>query len=295
MTAPRFALIGAAGFVAPRHLEAIKHVGGRLVAALDPHDAVGILDRYDRDTEFFTEPERFERHLEMLKRDGDPIDWLVICSPNYLHDAHIRMGLRAGAKVICEKPLVLDPKNLDALADVESGYAATGERRVFTVLQLRHMPAIVSLYNGYRMADHRPKVVLRYTTPRGRWYYRSWKSDDEKSGGIITNIGIHMLDALQWIWGPPPDARGCWLSMGSQSSSYARGGLSLARADATFELSIDGNKPERTLIVDDYPIDFTTGFEGLHNRVYEETLAGRGHGIEDARPAIEMAYRLRRA
>ena len=296
MTPPRFALIGAAGFVAPRHLEAIKHVGGKLVAALDPHDAVGILDRYDRETEFFTEPERFERHLEMLRRAGTPIDWLSVCSPNYMHDSHIRMGLRAGAKVICEKPLVLDPKNLDALVDVEKEYADDFKPRIFTVLQLRHMPQLVNIYNASRMtpANHRARVGLHYTTPRGPWYHRSWKGNEEKSGGVITNIGIHLLDALMWIWGSPPDDRGCWFEVTHRTSTQMRGMISLKRADLTFELSVDGDKTSRGLTVGDYHIDFTTGFEGLHNTVYEETLAGRGHGIEDARPAIELAYRLRK-
>lgn len=295
MNPPRFALIGAAGFVAPRHLEAIKHVGGKLVAALDPHDAVGVLDRYDRGTEFFTEPERFERHLEMLRRADTPVDWLSICSPNYLHDSHIRMGLRAGAKVICEKPLVIDPKNLDALKDIESEYADDFQPRIFTVLQLRHMPRLVSLYNASRLvpSDKRARVGLYYATPRGRWYHRSWKGNEEKAGGIITNIGVHMLDALMWIWGTTPDDRGCWVQVSHRTSTQVRGLISLKRADVTFELSVDGDKPTRKLTIDDYEVDFTAGFEGLHSTVYEDTLAGRGHGIEDARPAIELAHRLR--
>lgn len=291
MNAPRFALIGAAGFVAPRHLEAIKSVGGKLVAALDPHDAVGALDRYDRDTEFFTEPERFERHLEMLKREGNPIDWLTICSPNYLHDSHIRMGLRAGARVICEKPLVLDPKNLDALAAIEKEYAEHGyERRIFTVLQLRHMPQLISLRNTRAYSTKQSKVRLVYTTPRGRWYHRSWKGNEEKSGGVLMNIGIHMLDAMMWIWGASIGGGG----LIERTPGHVTGDVVLERAYVEFGLSVDGHVPTRMLTVDDYPVDFTTGFEGLHSTVYAETIAGRGHGIEDARPAIELAHRLRR-
>lgn len=296
MTAPRFALVGAAGFVAPRHLQAIKDVGGKLVAALDPHDAVGVLDRFDRNTEFFTEPERFERHLEMLRREGNPIDWLSVCSPNYLHDAHIRMGLRAGARVICEKPLVLKPKNLDALSEIEEEYSdpdrgVMPDRRIFTVLQLRHLAVLKQLkhqidnnWNGDQM-----KVDLQYATPRGRWYQRSWKGSEEKSGGLVMNIGVHMLDALTWIWGT--EMRGGGIM--ERSATRVTGDLVLPRAYVKFELSVESDKAERVLTVDGKPIDFTTGFEGLHSTVYRETLAGRGHGIEDARPAIELAYRSR--
>lgn len=292
MNAPRFALIGAAGFVAPRHLEAIKSVGGRLVAALDPHDAVGVLDRYDRDTEFFTEPERFERHLEMLRREGNPVDWVSICSPNYLHDAHIRMGLRAGARVICEKPLVIEPKNLDALVEIEHEERRhdpfnEDTRRIFTVLQLRHMPRLQQLRERHRGNEH-ANVEVYYSAPRGQWYQRSWKGSVEKSGGLVMNIGVHLLDLLAWIWGPV-DKIGEVMSTAENVSAH----VMLERANVEFDLSIDGDKPARTMIVDGESIDFTTGFEGLHNTVYAETLAGRGHGIEDAQPAIELAYRLR--
>jgi len=291
---PRFALIGAAGFVAPRHLEAIKSVGGKLVAALDPHDAVGVLDRYDRDTEFFTEPERFERYLEMLRREGNPIDWVSVCSPNYLHDSHIRMGLRAGAKVICEKPLVIEPKNLEALAEVEREAQQhdpfnTDTRRVFTVLQLRHMPQLQALRASQQSRQTRARVDLRYYTPRGAWYQRSWKGSEEKSGGLVMNIGVHMLDLLVWVWGK--DIRGGGIL--SCSPAGLVGDLVLERAYVKFYLSTAESTPVRALTVDGESIDFTTGFERLHNTVYAETLAGRGHGIEDARPAIELAARLR--
>lgn len=293
--APRFALIGAAGFVAPRHLQAIKDVGGKLVAALDPHDAVGVLDRFDRETEFFTEPERFERHLEMLRREGKPVDWVSVCSPNYLHDSHIRMGLRAGAKVICEKPLVIEPKNLDALKDVEAEAQQhdpfnEDRRRVFTVLQLRHMPQLQHLRHVQLHSVNQQQVGLHYTTPRGAWYQHSWKGVEAKSGGLIMNIGVHMLDLFAWIWGPEVHHAGL---LAERSPTCVKGDLVLSRAYIKFDLSIEGDKPERLLTVNGQAIDFTTGFEGLHSTVYRETLAGRGHGIEDARPALELAYRLR--
>jgi len=292
MTPPRFALIGAAGFVAPRHLEAIKSVGGKLVAALDPHDAVGILDRYDRDTEFFTDEHRFERHLEKLRREGRGIDWLTVCSPNHLHDVHARLGLHAGANVICEKPLVLNPWNLDALAEAEH---RTG-RRVYTVLQLRHAAPMRELKGHVAHAgfteDDPAAVSLTYVTPRGRWYHQSWKGDPEKSGGLATNIGVHMLDLLLWLWGPAKDDE---ISVQTRGPEEVTGRLRLQRARVAFELSLRGPKPKRDLSVGTmtWSVDGYE-FENLHNMVYAETLAGRGHGIEDARPAVELAHRLRR-
>lgn len=292
MTQPRFALIGAAGFVAPRHMQAIKDVGGKLVAALDPHDSVGILDRFDRETEFFTEPERFERHLEKLRREGNGIDWLTVCSPNHLHDTHIRMGLRAGARVICEKPLVLDPKNLDALIDAElealmyTDAHPADSRRVFTVLQLRHAPEMLKLHEQVATGYH--EVNLYYTTPRGHWYDRSWKGDPTKSGGIITNIGIHMLDLLLWLFGPIDKIGEMMVE-----AHLASGHLILDRANVNWHLSIDpAHRAERTLSIGGTTWSIT-GFEDLHTMVYRETLAGRGHGIEDARPAVELAAHLR--
>jgi UDP-N-acetyl-2-amino-2-deoxyglucuronate dehydrogenase len=306
MSQPRFALIGAAGFVAPRHMQAIKDVGGTLVAALDPHDSVGILDKFDRETEFFTEEHRFERHLEKLRREGNGIDWLTVCSPNYLHDTHIRMGLRAGAKVICEKPLVLDPKNLDALKEIEQEYSewpgqAQG-RKVFTVLQLRHVTELQALRShglpalkarqereGRSLAKLPLICQLSYLTPRGHWYGRSWKGDPHKSGGIITNIGIHMFDLLLWLFGSLSrvETRSC-------TDTEAAGTLYFAGALIDWYLSIEGDRASRRLTVDG-EIDISiNGFENLHTTVYQETLAGRGHGIEDARPAVELAARLRR-
>ncbi|MDH7516263.1 MAG: Gfo/Idh/MocA family oxidoreductase [Bacteroidota bacterium] len=294
-----FAMTGVAGYIAPRHLEAIKSVGGELAAAVDPHDSVGILDRYFPDAAFFTEFERFDRHLEKLRRGPEEghVRWVSICSPNHLHDAHIRLALRIGADAICEKPLVLNPWNLDALERLE---AETG-RRVWTVLQLRLHPALLDLKRDLEGAPKGRKhvVSLRYITPRGTWYRYSWKGSEERSGGVVTNIGIHLFDALLWLFGPPDD-----VVLAHYSPTKAEGTLSLRDADVSWVLSIERNDlppgtaasgahPSRSMTVDGKEIDFTEGFTGLHTRLYEETLAGRGFGIDDARPSIELAYRLR--
>ena len=293
-TPPRFALIGAAGFVAPRHMQAIKDVGGKLIAALDPHDAVGVLDRFDRETEFFTDEYRFERWLDRQRLDGNPIDWLSVCSPNYMHDRHIRMGLWAGAKVLCEKPLVINPDNLDRLEELEEQFresARPEHRRVFTVLQLRHIEKLQML----RAVGHDraiAQVKLHYATPRGVWYSRSWKGDKERSGGLLMNIGVHMFDLLLWLFGPGED-----LATIERSATRARGALRLEYANVEWLLSTDekdalGGKAERWIEINGVRTEFA-GFENLHSIVYAETLAGRGHGIEDARPAVELVARLR--
>ena len=295
MNTPRFALVGAAGFVAPRHMEAIKHVGGKLVAALDPHDAVGVLDRFERDVEFFTDEYRFERWLEKQRLDGRAIDWLSVCSPNYMHDRHIRMGLWAGANVLCEKPLVVNPDNLDRLAEMEGEFRESSkpeDRRVFTVLQLRHAPALKAIQAISSKSLVTQQVKLHYATPRGKWYERSWKGDVEKSGGLLTNIGIHMFDLLLWLFGP-----GESLAKIERSPTRARGSLRLQHANVDWLLSVDerdaqGGKAERWIEINGVRTEFA-GFENLHNAVYAETLAGRGHGIEDARPAVELVARLR--
>jgi UDP-N-acetyl-2-amino-2-deoxyglucuronate dehydrogenase len=308
-----FALVGAAGFVAPRHLQAIRDVGGELVAALDPHDSVGVLDRYGfRNADFFTAPERFERHLAKMAHTK-PLDWLVVCSPNYLHDTHIRMGLNVGAQVLCEKPLVLTPANLDELYGAEARLAEAGlfnqykpapfdahKPRVFTVLQLRHMPQLQELHEDRKARAHLPyidDVELVYVTPRGRWYDHTWKGDPAKSGGLIVNIGIHMLDLLVWIWGPPPKTlmfdEITWDDYDEEKREHT-GQIRLEHARVKFRLSISGETAARRLVANGREIDFTTGFENLHTTVYRETLAGRGHTIADARPAIELAWRLRR-
>lgn len=282
-TATTFAITGVAGFVAPRHLQAIHDVRGQLVAALDPSDSVGILDKYDRDTHFFTSPERFERFLA-----SHGVDWLSVCSPNHMHDTHARLGMLNGANVICEKPLCLNPWNLDALEETEQ---KTG-KRVYTVLQLRHLPKLQILAGGDLSKRH--AVQLKYVTPRGQWYHQSWKGDSELSGGLITNIGIHMLDMLLWLYGPCNK-----VVISARTPTRVMGLLQLERADVSWLLSIDAaDSPNngqafRSLIVDGHPIEFSDGFTGLHTRVYEETLAGHGHGISDARPAVELAHRLR--
>lgn len=278
-----FAITGVAGFVAPRHLQAIHDVGGKLVAALDPSDSVGILDKFDRSTHFFTSPERFERFLS-----SHGADWLSVCSPNHLHDVHARLGMQSGSNVLCEKPLCLSPWNLDSLEETER---KTG-KRLYTVLQLRHLPKLQSLFYAPR-GERRHSIQLKYVTPRGQWYHQSWKGDTELSGGLITNIGIHMLDLLLWLWGPY-DA----VAVTHRTPTRVMGTLQLARADVSWLLSIDAtDSPDhqafRSLIVDGYSVEFSDGFTGLHTKVYEETLAGRGHTVADARPAVELAYRLR--
>ncbi len=296
---PNFALTGIAGYIAPRHLQAVRDVGGRLVAAMDPHDSVGILDQYFPDSAFFTEFERFDRHLEMLRRESeeDRVHYLSICSPNHLHDAHIRLALRVGADAVCEKPLVLNPWNLDQLSSLEQEYG----KRVYTILQLRVHPALLELRQRLQEdTGRRRQVVLTYITSRGRWYNYSWKGDVEKSGGVATNIGIHFFDMLMWFFG------GVQHSEVHVSGPDRIGGFfALEQADVHWYLSLDANDlPEsvrgkqptyRSITVDGEEVEFSGGFRDLHTRVYEETLAGRGFGIEDARPSIELVHRIRTA
>jgi UDP-N-acetyl-2-amino-2-deoxyglucuronate dehydrogenase len=294
-----FAMTGVAGFVAPRHIKAIGDTGHRLVAALDPHDAVGILDKYAFDVRFFTETERFERHLEKLRRGpaADRVDYVTVCSPNYLHDAHIRLALRSGANVLCEKPLVINPWNLDGLADLER----ESGRRVSTVLQLRLHPQLIALRE--RLAGATPKdlhdVSLTYVTARGSWYDVSWKGSEEHSGGIVTNIGIHFFDLLLWLFG---GVRGCEVHL--REPRRMRGSLVLERARVRWFLSADASDlpfvPEpgkkttfRSITVDGQEIEFSEGFTDLHTRVYQEVLAGRGFSIADSRPSIELTHRIR--
>jgi UDP-N-acetyl-2-amino-2-deoxyglucuronate dehydrogenase len=295
-----FAITGVAGFVAPRHLKAIAETGNRLVAAVDPHDAVGLLDRYGFDVRFFTEFERFDRHLEKLRRgpEAERVHYLSICSPNYLHDAHIRLALRVGADAICEKPLVINPWNLDALQDLER---ETG-RRVFTVLQLRLHPALAAFRE--RLAAQparRHRVQLAYLTARGRWYDVSWKGVEERSGGLVTNIGIHLFDLLGWLFGGVERA-----DVHLREPRRAAGALTLANADVQWYLSADPADlpfaPEpgarttfRSIAGDGEPLEFSDGFADLHTRVYEETLAGRGFGVDEARSSIELCHRIRHA
>jgi UDP-N-acetyl-2-amino-2-deoxyglucuronate dehydrogenase len=294
-----FAVTGVGGFVAPRHLRAIVDTGNRIVAAVDPHDAVGILDRYSFDVRFFTEFERFDRHLEKLRRGiaSERVHYVSICSPNHLHDAHTRLALRVGADAICEKPLVINPWNLDALAELEH---ETGQR-VYTVLQLRLHPSLIALRQRLAAAPGRHEVSLTYITARGRWYDVSWKGAPDRSGGIATNIGIHFFDLLLWLFGPAAE---CEVHV-SEPAKMA-GHLELANAGVRWFLSTDQRDlpvaPQpgarttfRSIVVDGEEVEFTDGFTDLHTRVYEETLAGRGFGIADARGSIELAHRIRTA
>jgi UDP-N-acetyl-2-amino-2-deoxyglucuronate dehydrogenase len=293
-----FAITGVAGFVAPRHLKAIADTGNRLVAAVDPHYALCVLDRYAFDVRFFTEFERFDRHLEKLRRGpaSERVNLVSVCSPNYLHDAHIRLALRIGADAICEKPLVINPWNLDGLQELER---ETGQR-VFTVLQLRLHPALIAFRERLRAAPGRRHVVqLAYLTARGRWYDVSWKGVEERSGGIVTNIGIHFFDLVVWLFGKVERAE-----VHLREAKRAAGTLELANADVQWYLSAEAVDlpfaPEpgkrttfRSITVNGEQLEFSDGFTDLHTRLYEEVLAGRGFGIDDSRPSIELSHRIR--
>ena len=292
-----FAVIGAGGFVAPRHLAAIRDTGNRLVAAADPSDSVGILDRYSFDVRFFREIERFDRFLEKSRRgpEAGRIHFVSICSPNYLHDAHVRMALRAGADAICEKPLVINPWNLDALEELER---ETG-RRVWTVLQLRVHPALVELKESLRGDTKRHEVELTYVTARGGWYDLSWKGIEERSGGVATNIGIHFFDLLIWLFGTvqnvvvherEPRRMAGLLELERANVKWF---LSVNAADLPFEATPGAKTTHRSITVDGKELEFTEGFNDLHTRVYERVLNGEGFGIAEARPSIEVVHRIR--
>ena len=292
-----FALIGAGGYIAPRHMKAIKDTGNNLLAALDKHDSVGILDSYFPESDFFTEFERFDRHLEKLKRQGIQTDYLTVCSPNYLHDAHIRFGLRVGADVICEKPLVLNPWNVDALMEIEK---ETG-KKINTILQLRLHPAIIALRDKiqHESKSKKHEVDLRYITSRGHWYHISWKGDIEKSGGIATNIGIHFFDMLIWIFGDVKNN-----IVHQHTTDVASGILQLEKADVNWFLSIDaktlpdeckqsGKRTFRSLTINGEQFEFSEGFTELHTRSYEEILKGNGFPISETRRSIELVHDIR--
>lgn len=296
-----FALIGAAGYIAPRHLKAIKDTGNILIAASDPHDSVGILDRYFSDVPYFREFERFDRHLEKKRRigEGEKVEYVSVCSPNHLHDAHIRLALRLGADAICEKPLVLNPWNLDALADLEEEF----NQRVYTILQLRVHPALIELKNKIDKApkDKKNVVNLSYITSRGPWYHFSWKGDVQKSGGVATNIGVHFFDLLMWYFGKPQHSE-VHLNQNDKMAGF----IELKNAVVKWYLSIDKNDlPQeaidnnqttyRSIKIDEEEVEFTKGFTDLHTVVYEETLRGDGFGIEDTRDSIELVYGIRNA
>ena len=292
-----FVLIGAAGYIAPRHMKAIKETGNYLIAAYDPYDGIGIMDSYFPQASFFTEFERFDRHIEKLKRGGTKIDYVSICSPNYLHDSHIRYGLRIGADVICEKPLVLNPWNVDALVELEEEYP----NKVNTILQLRHHEAILALKdkidNGSKEKIY--NIDLTYITSRGNWYYTSWKGDESKSGGIASNIGVHFFDMLQWIFGPMQD-----FSVKIKNHDTNAGTLIFQQAKVNWYLSINAeNLPQsakekglptfRTLSIEGEEIEFSKGFTDLHTVSYQKILEGKGYGLADAKNSIEIVSQIR--
>lgn len=296
-TPKNFGLIGVAGFVAVRHLKAIKDTGNRLIASLDPFDSVGILDSYFPHSDFFVEFERFDRHFDKLKRQGTKIDYVSICSPNYLHDAHIRFALRHKADAICEKPIVLNPWNVDALQEIEN---ETG-RRIFTILQLRLHPKIIELRKKIQdgPADKTYDIDLTYITSRGNWYYISWKGNIQKSGGVSTNIGIHFFDLLSWIFGDTKQ-----VIVHVSQPDKAAGFLELEKARIRWFLSLDYNdlpasvkeakqRTFRSIVVDGEEVEFSEGFTDLHTLSYKEILMGNGFGLNDARQSINTAYIIR--
>jgi len=296
-----FAVIGVAGYIAPRHLKAIKDTRNRLVAAVDPNDSVGSLDKYAFDDRFFTEIERFDRHLEKLRRgpEENRVHYVSICSPNYLHDAHCRLALRVRANVICEKPLVINPWNLDLLQELEHEVGG----RVDTVLQLRVHPKLVELRQKLLSSrgGRQHEVCLTYITARGGWYHVSWKGSAEKSGGVATNVGIHFFDLLLWLFGDAGDCRVYYADAkrlsGALELEHARVKwfLSVDPADLPFAVEPGVRSTYRSITIDGQAIEFTEGFTDLHTRVYEETLAGRGFGIDEVRPSINLAHRIRTA
>lgn len=292
----RFALIGAAGYIAPRHMRAIKDVGSELALAYDPNDSVGIIDSFFPKADFFTEFEQFERAFFESRNAGSPVDWVSICSPNYLHESHCGFALRSGSDAICEKPLVLDSAGVDRLAALES---ETG-RRIQTILQLRLHDAVMRLKQKVDAGNDIHDVDLTYITSRGKWYYASWKGDNRKSGGVAANIGIHFFDMLQYVFGPVSKSEAHW-----RDETRAGGYLELEKARVRWFLSIDSDDlPEkakgirtthRSITVDGEELEMSEGFTELHTRSYEEILAGRGFGLETVRPCIDLVTEFRNA
>ena len=292
-----FALMGAAGYIAPRHLKAIQDTNNRLLCALDKFDSVGVMDSYFPNADFFVEFERFDRHIEKLKRNGTHLDYVSICTPNYLHDAHIRMALRSKADAICEKPLVLNPWNLDALIDIEK----ESNRKVHTILQLRLHPSIIALKKKIALdnADTKYDVDLTYITSRGKWYDISWKGDSSKSGGIATNIGIHFFDMLSWLFGNLQE-NVVHLREKDKSAGY----LEFEKARVRWYLSIDenslpkhikkrGQRTFRSITINEEELEFSSGFTELHTESYKQILKGEGFGLIDAMESIKIAQKIR--
>ncbi|MEN8119626.1 MAG: Gfo/Idh/MocA family oxidoreductase [Bacteroidota bacterium] len=292
-----FALIGAAGYIAVRHMKAIKDTGNNLISALDKFDSVGIIDSYFPNADFFTEFERFDRHIDKLRRTGKKIDYVSICTPNYLHDSHIRFALKQQADAICEKPLVLNPWNIDALEEIEQ----ETKRKINTILQLRLHPSIIKLK---KEIDEGPKdkiydIDLSYITSRGHWYFTSWKADITKSGGIATNIGVHFFDMLSWIFG---DTLVNTVHLAEEKK--AAGFLQLERARVRWFMSLDYNsvpkehqkkglRTYRSITVNGKELEFSGGFTDLHTTSYQEILKGNGFPLSDARKSIHTVYSIR--
>lgn len=289
-----YALIGASGYIAPRHMKAIRDTGGDLVVAYDPNDSVGILDSHFPDAHFFTEFERFDRHVDKLRRRGERLDYVSIASPNYLHDAHCRFALRSGADAICEKPLVLNPWNIDGLAEIERDMG----KRIYSILQLRLHPAIIALRDKFQNSTKKHTVELTYCTSRGRWYHASWKGDDSKSGGVATNIGVHFFDMLSFVFGKVQNN-----IAHLRTPERAAGFIECERANVSWFLSVDRNDlpasvqgkktTYRSITVDGEEVEFSEGFTDLHTRSYEEVLAGNGFGLSEVRPSIEIVSAFR--
>ena len=295
-----FALIGASGYIAPRHMKAIKETNNNLVATLDKFDSVGIIDSYFPNADFFTEFERFDRHISKLRYEQNiPLDYVSICTPNYLHDAHIRLALRQQADAICEKPLVLNPWNIDALAKIEK---ETG-KRIYNILQLRVHPSIIALKEKI---DKGPKdkiydIDLTYLTSRGHWYYASWKGDESKSGGIATNIGVHFFDMLSWIFGGLKQNT-IHINAHDRSAGYlefekarVRWFLSINYNVLPDEIKAKGQRTYRSITIEGEELEFSGGFTDLHTVSYQQILKGKGYGLEAPRQAIEIVHQIRHA
>jgi len=292
-----FALIGAAGFIAPRHLKAIKETNNQLIASLDKHDCVGIMDSFFPDADFFTEYERFDRHIDKLRKTGKKIDYVSICTPNYLHDSHIRFALRQQAEAICEKPIVLNPWNIDALQEIEK---ETG-KKINNILQLRHHESIINMKKKIEAGpkDKIYDIDLTYITSRGKWYFHSWKGDVQKSGGIATNIGVHFFDMLIWIFGEvkenivhiqKPDKAAGYLQL---EKARVRWFLSLDYNDVPSEIKEKGQRTFRSISIEKEELEFSEGFTNLHTISYEHILKGEGFGLQDVKPCIQTVYNIR--
>jgi len=290
----KFALMGAAGYIAPRHMRAIKENNCDLVAAVDPFDSVGVIDSYFPDASYFTEVERFERHIDKLRKTNGKIDYFSICTPNYLHDSHVRLALRNDCDAICEKPLVIKPKNLKYLKNLEK----ETDQRVYSILQLRHHPAVLHLRERYKDSAEKINIQLKYITSRGKWYQYSWKGDQAKSGGLALNIGVHFFDMLTWIFGEPINN-----FVEVNTADTVSGLLELEQATVEWFLSIDKNNlPKhavetqqtayRSIIIGNEELEFSGGFADLHTKAYEEVLRGNGFGIEDVLPSLSIVHEI---